>query len=107
MRVFKDACIDPRMVEAFPQHQVQTAFDLGWHTFKDHVLVPLVAAQFDVLVTSDRRFEHQHNLQTISLGLVIVHVRKNKVEFYRPLYSKLDEAVRMVRPGAVIHVAED
>jgi len=39
MRVVIDASIDPRLVEAFPDHHVQTLFDLGWQHLKDHVLV--------------------------------------------------------------------
>jgi hypothetical protein len=39
MRVLIDASFDPRLVEAFPDHQVQTLFDLGWQHLKNHVLV--------------------------------------------------------------------
>ena len=39
MRVVIDASIDPRLVEAFPDHHVQTLFGLGWQHLKDHVLV--------------------------------------------------------------------
>jgi hypothetical protein len=39
MRVVIDASIDPRLVGAFPDHHVQTLFDLAWQHLKDHVLV--------------------------------------------------------------------
>jgi hypothetical protein len=38
-------------------------------------------------VTIDRGFEHQQNLKALRFGLVIVHFAKNKVEFYRPIFS--------------------
>ena len=41
MRVVIDASIDPRLVEAFPDHEVETLFDIGWQDLKDHVLVKL------------------------------------------------------------------
>jgi len=55
MRVVIDAFIDPRLAEAFPDHHVQTLFDLGWQHLKDHVLVKQL--ECDVFVTADRGFE--------------------------------------------------
>ena len=104
MRVFIDACIDPRVVELFAGRQVRTASQMGWHGLKDHILLPLVQDQFDVFVTTDGGFEYEHNLKKLRVGLVIVHVPKNKVEFYRPLRSQLQEAVERVKPGEVVHV---
>jgi hypothetical protein len=85
-------------------HEVRTAFELGWHQLKDNVLLPKVAEQFDVLVTIDRGLEHEHNVKSLRLGIVIVHVTENKVEFYRSLAAELLTAVREVRAGTVRHV---
>jgi predicted nuclease of predicted toxin-antitoxin system len=62
MRAFIDACIDPRIVEILVGHEAQTASDAGWQNLKDHILLPKVAAEFDVLPTADRGFEFEHNL---------------------------------------------
>lgn len=102
MRVIIDACIDPRLVEAFPGHQVQTLFDLGWQHLKDHVLVKQL--ECDVFVTADRGFEHEHDIESLSFGIVIVHVARNKIAFYRPLFPKLLQTVATIRAGAVVHV---
>ena len=104
MRVFLDACIDPRVREAFSDHEVTTAAELGWQGLKDNALVALLQDQFDVLVTTDQGFEHQQNLKTLRFGLVIIHVPRNKVEFYRPLFGGMQAAVVQVKPGEVIHI---
>ena len=104
MRVFLDACVDPRAVKVFAGHEARSAFDLGWHQLKDHVLLPLVIQQFDVLVTIDQGFEYEHNLKKLRLAIVIVHVAKNKLEFYQALAPHLLEAVDAASPGMVIHV---
>jgi hypothetical protein len=104
MRVLLDACVDPRMVEAFVGNEVRTAFDLGWYRLKDHELLSLIQGQFDVFVTIDQGFEFQHNLKRLSFGIVIVHIPINKVELYRPLFPELIAAVERVEPGKVIHV---
>jgi hypothetical protein len=41
-------------------------------------LLPLVAADFDVFVTTDKGFEHEHNLRNLPIGIVIVHVAKKQ-----------------------------
>ena len=103
MRVVIDASIDPRLVEAFVGEDVQTLFDLGWQHLKDNALVKQLDC--DVFVTADRGFEHEHNLKSLSFGIVIVHVARNKIAFYRPLFPQLLNAIAMVRAGQVVHVS--
>jgi hypothetical protein len=101
MRVVIDACIDPRLVEAFPDHQVQTLFDLGWQHLKDHVL--LKQLECDVFVTADRGFEHEQDLKSVSFGIVI-HVASNKNHFLSTTFPQLRQAVATIRAGNVVHV---
>lgn len=103
MRVVVDASIDPRLVAAFVGDEVRTLFDLGWQHLKDNVLVKQL--ECDVFVTADCGFEHQHNLKSLSFGIVVVHVERNKIGFYRPLFPQLRSAVATVRPGQVVHVS--
>ena len=106
MRVVIDAsafiCGDPRLVEAFSDHQALTVFDLGWQHLKDHVLVKQL--ECDVFVTADRGFEHEHNLKSLWFGIVIVHVARNKISFYRSLFPQLLDAVVTIKAGDVVHV---
>jgi hypothetical protein len=104
MRVFLDACVDPRVAEAFAGHEVATAVDLAWHKMKDHELVPLLQNRFDALVTIDRGFEFEHNLKNLTFGIIIVHVAKNRVEFYRPLFDQMQIALAQSSPGQVQHI---
>jgi hypothetical protein len=87
MRVVIDACVDPRLVEAFPDHHVRTIFDLGWQHLKDHALVRQL--ECDVFITADRGFEYEHDLKSLSFGIVIVHVALNKIAFYRTAFSAI------------------
>ncbi len=47
---------------------------------------------------------YEHNLRKLRLGLVIVHVPKNKVECYLPLTVELREAVDQVKSGEAVHI---
>ena len=78
MRVFINASIDPFLVGAFFGKNVQTLFDLGWQHRKDTLVKRL---ECDVFVTAVRGFEHEHNLKTLSFGVVVIDVPRNKIEF--------------------------
>ena len=67
-------------------------------------MLPLLQDRFDVLVTIDGGFEHEHSLKRLSFGIVIVHVARNKVGYYRALAPQLLDAVARVSPGEVVHV---
>ena len=70
----------------------------------DHIPLPLVEQQFDVLVTTDHGFEYEHNLKKLRLAIVIVHVAESKLELYQALARHRLEAVDAASPGMVIHV---
>jgi predicted nuclease of predicted toxin-antitoxin system len=102
--IFIDACVDPRVAELFTDHEVSTAFDLDWDKLQDHEVVARCVGRFDVLVTADRGFEYEHNLSKLQFGIIIVHVPKNKVAFYRPLRESILAAVDRVAAGRVVHI---
>ncbi|MDP9053687.1 MAG: hypothetical protein M3N93_05210 [Acidobacteriota bacterium] len=56
------------------------------------------------MISADRGFEHQHDLKALSFGIVIVHVTRNKITSYRPLFPQLRKAVATIRAGGVVHV---
>ena len=107
MRVFLDACVDPRTAAIFAGHDAGQPLNWVGSRLKDNVLLPRVAEQFDVLVTIDQGLEHEHNLRALQFGIVIVHVPKNKVEFYRAFASELLAAVSETKPGTVCHVPDE
>jgi predicted nuclease of predicted toxin-antitoxin system len=106
MRVFVDACIDPRIVEILVGYEAKTAFDLGWQSLKDNVLLPKVAAAFDVLLTADQGFEFEHNVKKLPISIIIIHVRRNKLADYRAVASRMVAAIKVSRPGEVVHVGD-
>jgi len=74
----------------------------------DHSLTTKIVrraqGQIAALVTIDQGFEFEHDLKTLTFGIVIVHVPKNRIHYYRPLFPALNSAVELVRPGQVVHI---
>ncbi len=104
MRILLDECVNPRLREAFPGHDIWTVTQLGWRSVSDSSLLTLSDGRFEAFVTLDRGFEFEHKLSRLSFGIVIVHVARNSISHYRPLYPNLVLAIDAIKPGQVIHV---
>jgi hypothetical protein len=74
VRIVLDECVNPR-VERLLQtdHAVFTVLGLGWGGLPDNILVERLQGKFDVFLTIDQGFEHEHNLSSLGFGIVIVH----------------------------------
>ena len=104
MRVLLDECVNPRVREAFPNHEIQTVQSMGWAGITNGKLMALAQQSFDVFVTVDQNLEHQQDLSKLKLGLIVVTVPDNNIKYFRPIFSRLLKAAESVRPGQVIHV---
>jgi predicted nuclease of predicted toxin-antitoxin system len=105
VRILLDECVNPRLRQAFPGHEVLTVAEAKWRTLPDAELIVHAQGQCDVLVTTDNGFEYEHNLKKIAFGIVIVHVKRNRMENYAPLFPALVDAIKRVKRGEVLHVS--
>jgi predicted nuclease of predicted toxin-antitoxin system len=51
MRILLDECVNPRLKEAFPGHDVRSTHEMGWNNSPDGKLLRLAQADFDVFLT--------------------------------------------------------
>jgi hypothetical protein len=68
---------------------------------------PLPAAaqeQFDVFITTDCGIEFQQNIAKFRIGIVVVHVPKNQIAYYRAIRMELQDALTNVHMGDVVHI---
>lgn len=72
---------------------------------KNGELLRRASGAFDVFVTADQNLEHQQNIASLSVAVVVLVAATNRLEAYAPFASKLAEAVRAARPGRVTRVA--
>jgi hypothetical protein len=105
VRILLDECVNPRLRQAFSDHEVLTVAEAKWRTLPDAQLIAQAQGRCDVLVTTDRGFEYEHNLKKLTFGIIIVHVPRNRMEYYRPLFPALLDALGQARPGEIVHVS--
>lgn len=57
-----------------------------------------------MFLTIDQGIEHEQNWQTLDFAILVVHVPRNEIDFYRPLVPAIQAAIASARPGQLIHV---
>lgn len=106
MRVLLDEHLPVGFASALEGHQVSTVRDQGWAGLSNGALLAAASsAGFEVFVTNDHSIEHQQNLATFELGIVVLDAPSNKL---RDLHARVPatlEAIAGVGKGAVRHVA--
>jgi hypothetical protein len=105
VRVLLDESVPTRLASLLRPHDVVTVTQRRWRGLSNGELLSRAAAEFDVLVTADRRMEHQQNIPRSDLGLIVLRAHRNRFKDYEPLLPALLKAIEDVRSGQVIHVA--
>ena len=107
MKVLLDECVDWRLARDIVGHEVKTARQMGWTTIKNGELLTLAAQRFDVFVTVDRNLSFQQNLVSLSIAIIVLKARTNRIVDLRPLVPKLLTAIEFAQPGAAKLVEAD
>jgi len=81
-----------------------TVAEADWLALPDRELLVLADGKFDVFITIDNGFAHQHNLKELTFGIVVVHVTRNSLLCYEPIFNEILLAAETVRAGEVAHI---
>jgi hypothetical protein len=84
VKVFLDECVDRRLGRDIDGHDVKTARQMGWTTFKNGALLTLASQHFDVFVTVDRNLSFQQNLDNFPLAVIVLQAKSNRLADLRP-----------------------
>ncbi|MBV8208901.1 MAG: DUF5615 family PIN-like protein [Burkholderiaceae bacterium] len=99
MRVLLDECVDRRLARDIVGHDVKTARQMGWSTIKNGELLALASQNFDVFVTVDRNLVFQQNLKALSVAVIVLRARTNRLADLKPLVPSLLAAIEAAAPG--------
>ena len=103
MRVLLDECLPKLLKHDIAGHDVATVAEMGWAGIKNGDLLKVAEGQFDVLLTVDRGFEHQQNMQGRQIALVVLDA-PNRLPMLRPMIPALLNTLDVVQPGSVVYV---
>jgi hypothetical protein len=78
-----------------------TVPERGRQSMKNGQLLGQAAQEFDLFTTADQNLEYQQNVPALSLAIIVLVARTNRLEAYRPLVTRLRDAIEAARPGTV------
>jgi len=67
-------------------------------------LLQLAADSFDVLLTADRNLEHQQNLTTLPISVVVLVDPTNRLESLAPLVPELLELLKALPSRRLVRI---
>ena len=80
MHILLDESVPARLGLLLTGHTSVTVQRRGWVSMKNGNLLALAAGEFDVLLTADKGMEHQQNLATLPVSILIMLARSNRME---------------------------
>jgi hypothetical protein len=105
MRVLIDECVDHRVKPHITGHDVYTVEEMGWKgKTNGDLLKEMVASNFDVLLTVDKSFQHQQNIQTAGVAVVLMKPTRNVLKELLPLMPAVNGALGTIKAGEVVEV---
>ena len=104
MRLLFDECVPRKLRNDLEGHDIRTVQEMGWAGKKNGELIRLAADSFDALITVDRNFIHQQNLQGRQIALILIEARTNRLVHLRPLMPEVRRLLPTVQRDQVIRV---
>jgi hypothetical protein len=85
LRILFDHNVDRRFRRHLPRHHVRTAREMGWDKLANGALLQAAADDgFDALLTLDKNLQHQQNLQTLPLPVIVLSSPSNALPALLP-----------------------
>lgn len=97
MRILLDHGVPAPLRDFLRDHTVETAYEMGWATLENGVLIGSADAVFDALITTDQNLRYQQNLTGRRLAVLVLPTTSwPKIQGH---IADVVEAVSGLRPG--------
>ena len=73
---------------------------MGWSGLKNGELLALASESFDVFVTLDAKLPYQTNIANLSISVLVLRGRSNRLADLLPLIPELLAAIPLASPGS-------
>ena len=77
---------------------------VGWSGMDNGELLQLAAEHFDVLITADKNLEHQQNLRTLPVSVIVLIASTNRLESLAPLVPEVLELLQALPPRRLVRI---
>jgi len=104
MKLLLDECVTRHEKSDFIGHHVFTVDDAGFKGFQNGDLLRAASAEFDAIITVDRRLPREQDLATFKLAILVLIARSNRYDDLKPLIPRALDALRVIKPGEVVEI---
>ncbi len=105
MKLLLDECIPRKLKRKLPGHDCQTVPEEGFAGKKNGVLLALAEkAGFQAFLTIDRGIEHQQNLESRNIAIILVRVRSGRLAEFLPLIPAILSSINSIKSGQLVKV---
>jgi PIN like domain len=102
MRILFDECVPRPLRRELTGHDIRTVQEMGWSGKKNgELLTLLIAAGFEVFLTTDQNMSYQQNMQAAQVALI---APSNRLADLLPLMPSVRLALTTIRPGGVVEI---
>jgi hypothetical protein len=77
---------------------------MGWSGIKNGRLLKLASQEFDVFMTADQNLEHQQNLTTLPVAIIILVAQDNRMQTLGPLIPDILSCLESIKPKTLERV---
>ena len=98
MRILLDESLPKDLAPLITGHEVTTVRAAGWSSIKNEKLLALAATRFDVFLTADRNLEYQQNLSTLPIAVIVLFVRRTRMQAIEPVIPELLKLLNHLPP---------
>jgi len=111
LKLLFDHNVDRRFRKHLPGHDIKTTREMRWETLTNNVLLKIAAdAGFDAFLSTDKTLEHEQNLLTLPLPIIVLDSISNALPALIPfapilldlLNSPLDRSLYIIQPNGVV-----
>ncbi len=102
MKILIDESLPVELKKEFTSHEVFTVNDMNWLGKKNGELLELAVENgFEIFITVDKHLKHQQNIKKFPIGIIVLDIFRTKIEFIKPLMSKILERISIIKPHEV------
>lgn len=106
MKILFDHNVDRRFRSQLPGHEIRTTRENGWDKLENGALLKAAAAGgFEAFLSVDKKLEHEQNLQTLPLPVIVIDSLSNALPALRPFAATILELLKLPL-GRVLHLVQ-
>jgi CII-binding regulator of phage lambda lysogenization HflD len=108
MKILLDECVTKKLKVHLSDFEVNTVVEMNWSGLKNGSLMQkAIDDGFDILLAIDRNLEFQQNLSRYNISVVVLEVKRSKLEFLQELIAEFKSKTDSFEKGKAYRIVKN